>query len=367
MRAAFMLGLFGCLLASAAAAQHTDISIYSTADGGGALTTNYDFGDPQLVTSSLPGGMCPGGMCFFSSVNPGFDTADGDLPAQSLFALNPGTQVSFAVQAIAVGASVKFGSTILDAPGESVVIGSADLHVHPSWQVQAPVGLVGDWPVTFRLTTTAPGYSQSANYTLILTNGAAAPTATPTPTASAPTSTPGSATCPPAPATCSAPGKSKLVLKAPVGTPDKRVLLWKWLNGNVASPVEFGDPTTITSLTLCLYDDGALVAALPVDSGGTCDGKPCWKVTGVTGFKFTSKSGTAQGLSTLVLKAGAGKAKIIAKAKGAAVPMPTTDPLLSQTSAVTVQVVSDLGDCWGAVFAPPAKQSAAELFKDQVP
>ena len=175
------------LLALPAWAQEVELSIYSTADGSGALVVDGTL--ESRVTPRLP--FCPGGICPYSSINPGFITPTLDRPAEGLFALAPGTSVSFVAVAIDDAASVKIGSTVVDVAAESAPLGAASgLHVHPEWQVQAPEGVVGAYPVTFKLTTTASAYSESEPYTMVLSNGAATspspttqPSNTPTPTA----------------------------------------------------------------------------------------------------------------------------------------------------------------------------------------
>lgn len=191
------------LLALPARAQEVELSIFSSAAGGGMLLVDGVF--ETRVTPRLP--FCPGGICPYSSVNPGFVTPAQDRPAEGLYALRAGTAVSFVAVAIDGAASVKIGSTVIDAAGESAALGTASgLHVHPEWQVQAPQGEVGSYPVTFTLTSPAAAYADSAPYTLRLSNGAApspAPTAppsdTPTPTSTSPppTATPTSTSPPP--------------------------------------------------------------------------------------------------------------------------------------------------------------------------
>lgn len=197
------------VIAGSSAAQEVDLSIYSTADGGGALVVVGDFDTPARVTPRLP--FCPGGICPYSAVDPGFVTPSDDRLAEGLFALASGTIVGLVAIAVDDAASVKIGSTVIDAAGESASLGTAsDLHVHPEWQVQAPQGEVGTYAVTFRLTTSATAYDDSQPYTLVLSNGAAAsptatalPSDTPTPPLStpSPTATPTSEATPTA-ATC---------------------------------------------------------------------------------------------------------------------------------------------------------------------
>ena len=183
-----MVSLFVQLPVDVRAQGDVDILVRSVNSGGGALVAQFDFDAKAQVFQSV----CIGGQCLFSSTDPGFRTPPD--AAGGAFPLNPGASVGLEIVALHAGASVKVGSTVLNAAGQSATLGSAlSLHVHPSWQVTLPVGQAGDFPVTFRLTTTAPGYSPSASYTLVLTNGSLAasptPTATLTPALPSPTQT----------------------------------------------------------------------------------------------------------------------------------------------------------------------------------
>lgn len=176
-----------CATPFGARGQDVDILVFSSEDSGGALVAaEYDFSEKVLVRDRL--GFCPGGICLYSSTDPGFRSSSGSRPAESLYALDPGTPVILEVTELAPGASLKFGPDVLDEVGESTTIGTAlALHVHPEYQLQAPEGVVGDFGVSFRLTTSAPQYSSSDVVALVLTNGDAP--ATPTPPNATPTAT----------------------------------------------------------------------------------------------------------------------------------------------------------------------------------
>jgi hypothetical protein len=215
---------FALLLATPSLAQHGDVTIYSTANGGGALAVDFESGTRQIVTNRLPGGVCPGGACFYSSTDPGFMTPRADRAGEGLFALNEGTPISFVVQAIAAGTSVKFGSSVADMEGEAIRIGVVDLHEHPEWQVEARTGVVADSPVTFFLRDTSGSYDDSAPLTLVLTNNSAPPMDSPTPT---PTSTPQptpifAATTPPIATASPSPTPTLTTTATPTNTPDPR-------------------------------------------------------------------------------------------------------------------------------------------------
>jgi len=164
-----------------------DFSIYSTAPGGGSLTT-----DGTLPPAPVFPSVCLGAFCLFSATDPGFITRDAS-PGPGFFPLVAGTSVTMEIVSIADEASVLVGSKLLDEAGESASLGTAPgLHLHPTWQVTVPSSgeTESSFPVRFRLTSGAP-YVASSEYTLMLTLPAPPPTPTPVPTPSpAPTATP---------------------------------------------------------------------------------------------------------------------------------------------------------------------------------
>jgi hypothetical protein len=155
----------------------------STAANGGALGLSYDFATLNPVTSTVS----IGGLTLSTSVFPGFEWLQEDAPDLDLFALKSGTPFSMQVVSIDAGLSIKFGSVTLKAAGDSTVVGTTTRipgdHVHPEWQLLLPDGVTGTYRVSFRVTTSARGFSQSPVYALEFSN---AQEATPTLTASAP-------------------------------------------------------------------------------------------------------------------------------------------------------------------------------------
>ena len=180
-----------------------DVSIYSTAQGGGALATDFAFAPSEVFQSA-----CLGGFCLYSATDPGFITRDE--ATAGLFPLASGTGVTMEIVSIADEASVLVGSKLLDAAGESASLGVAPgLHLHPTWQVTIPAGgsPAASFPVTFRLTSSG-GYAASQTYTLSLFVAGQGPTPGPTPSPSPkPTPTP-AATATPTPAPTASPKPS---------------------------------------------------------------------------------------------------------------------------------------------------------------
>ena len=185
-RAAILLGFltsaFLCGARLPTLAQDVDVLIFSTEPGGGSLVpAEYDFDEKIQVRDSLP--FCPGGRCFYSRTDPGFRTPSGNRPTDGLYTLAPGTPVRFEIVALDAGVSFKVGAGVLKASGESTSLGTAlAMHVHPEYQLEAAEGVVGDFNLSFRLTTTSPQYSASQVRSFTLTNGDVPATQTPSPT-----------------------------------------------------------------------------------------------------------------------------------------------------------------------------------------
>ena len=157
--------------------------------------------------------------------------------------------------------------------------------------------------------------------------------------------------------TCRVASKSILVIKEPDATGAKDRLIWKWIGGTTPLAA-FGDPSTEDGYELCVYDEtsGELVAASEAPPSDFCNGKPCWKATGSTGWKYKDSGLTPDGVLLLSLKAGDGKSKIIAKGKGANLglaPLPRPLP-----AALRARLLGGADDCWESEF------SGAEVLKN---
>ena len=114
------------------------------------------------------------------------------------------------------------------------------------------------------------------------------------------------AVCPAVPMACATPGKGLFSVKQALGDPSATKLIWKWLKGS-AGDGAFGDPTTGSGFTVCVYDGGALVESHSVIGGGNCSGAPCWKTAGATGFKYKNPAGNDDGITKEYLAIVAGK------------------------------------------------------------
>lgn len=186
-----VVGILALLMVgvTSAHAQHAgDLIVGSAANGGGALKISFDFSRKVVATPSFTSG----GFTLYTTTDPGFDALVNDDPANAFYALDTNTPVRVELTAIAPlppGSifSMKFRTVTIDAVGESALDGTMpNLHYHPTWGLYLPNGVFADYAISFKLTTTAAGYSQSVPYTIIVTN-VVPPTATPSAT---PTTTP---------------------------------------------------------------------------------------------------------------------------------------------------------------------------------
>jgi cysteine-rich repeat protein len=158
------------------------------------------------------------------------------------------------------------------------------------------------------------------------------------------------------------PGKSSLQLSNKA-VDSKDSLKWKWLRGNRTTVAEYGDPINSTSYQLCLYDQTGLRVEITNPAGGLCAGKPCWKATGVKGFKYSDKELTPDGGQKITLKEGAlEKAKILLNGRGANLHLPDLTTLVQP---VVVQIQNSDGVCWETTFSGPPTKQTAEQFKDK--
>lgn len=141
----------------------SDLRVGSATRGGGELGLDYDFRRVnQLDCETIAG------IVFCSTSDPGF------VPLERaeivFFPIPEGVAVRLELTALDSGVRVAVRGTTLDAPGESVLLGSSaeELHVHPQWQVVvAPEDLARTYSVSFKLTTDAVGFDASEVYTLL--------------------------------------------------------------------------------------------------------------------------------------------------------------------------------------------------------
>jgi 6-phosphogluconolactonase (cycloisomerase 2 family) len=139
-------------------------------------------------------------------------------------------------------------------------------------------------------------------------------------------------------------------------------LQWKWTRGETTTLADFGAPLAGDDYALCLYDAGIAPqprAQMLLPADGTCGRGPCWRAKGTRGFKYGDRVRTPHGVSKAQLLAGAsGAAKIVVKARGSNLPLPSD----AFTAPVTVQLQRAGGSCWEAIFSAPIVNDA-DKFK----
>jgi hypothetical protein len=154
---------------------------------------------------------------------------------------------------------------------------------------------------------------------------------------------------------CRTPAAGKAALRLTSGTPR---LAWKWTRGAATTVADFGNPTTATSYSFCVYGGSQLLMTATAPAGGTCAGRPCW-IARSSGFRYANRLYTPTGLGRLDLRAGvAGQAKITMKGKGPSLAVPT---LPIQSLPVTAQLVNGNGTCWASTFSTTRRNDAGQL------
>ena len=157
---------------------------------------------------------------------------------------------------------------------------------------------------------------------------------------------------------CAAPdvagrGRVKLIDKLAADS-SKDAASWRWSKGT-ASKAEFGNPIQAgTDYALCVTDGGGqLLMANQVPGGGG------WRANRA-GFRFKDATLARDGIKKIILKEGAGRAKIAVDGRGANL------DIASLTSSLVLPVTVQLTNgsaCWEAVFDSDVKRNQAGQFK----
>ncbi len=239
---------------------------------------------------------------------------------------------------------------------------------------------------THTLTATSTGAATATN-TVTATNtetvtntpestATVTPTSTPTPTAAeTPTDTPTPrifACHPTAMTGCRRPlkaNKRTLFVRLDPAKPKKNRLTYEWRAGD-AFVEDYGSPDIdgCTEFTLCIYqgvDRTLVIPEVRVEPGGTCDRKPCWKKrtnsAGLTNYKYRNRHGNDNGIVKLRLTEGLmdvpPDARIIIKAKGAAIPVNTLPAASEEGKMFDLPVLSQIQARDGSVDRPVCWES----------
>jgi len=155
----------------------------SSAQGSGALTIEplplipayFDF----CLGSADPN--CAGGTLVYVGTDPGFKEADDSEadPSHSLYALPDGVTVTLEVVSIDPALSLVFNcppycvagsqteGVTLNAPQQTLLLGTTPgIHADLAWELSMPAGQpITGHAVTFKLTTTTGGFTDSVEFT----------------------------------------------------------------------------------------------------------------------------------------------------------------------------------------------------------
>jgi hypothetical protein len=173
---------------------------------------------------------------------------------------------------------------------------------------------------------------------------------------------------------CSSAG-TNMVLLAETKMPRLR---WRWRKGaSMMVQSDFGNPTTTTGYTLCLYDEIGGMATFKtgatIPAAATCGSKSCWRALSTTGWSYRDMAGGNDGIKSVVMKGGmAGKPLIKIAGAGANLLLPSdfsANQLFDQDTQVIVQLFrSDDETCWGSTFdISGTKRNDAVEFKAVTP
>ncbi len=134
------------------------------------------------------------------------------------------------------------------------------------------------------------------------------------------------------------------------------------MHGSATLVTDFGDPTASDELALCVYDASGLATGAGLPAGGVCGTKPCWRGA-PTSFKYKNRAGNPDGILSTSLKAGGdGKARIILKAKGSQLAMPSLGDI---AAPVRVQLQSRTGACWETIHPTPFLRHDDTILQDK--
>lgn len=164
------------------------MQIWSTTDGGGALTVQWDFTQKAQTFESF---CAPdNSSCLYSNIDPGFMAPTDAVAGSGYYRLVDGTTASVEIVSADAGLSMNVNGQKLYQPGDTALLGTMPtIHVHPSWQLVVPGGEFGDYHISYQLKSGSAAYADSAVYDLVVTN------VQPTPDSSTPTPTPQATPC----------------------------------------------------------------------------------------------------------------------------------------------------------------------------
>jgi hypothetical protein len=145
--------------------------------------------------------------------------------------------------------------------------------------------------------------------------------------------------------------------------PSHDTVTWSWRGGAPVGPSDFGSPTSVTDLSMCVFDETGLRLSATAPAGGTCGDRPCWTSTAHR-LSYGDEQLTPDGLLGLKLRPGPpGRTHVTARGKGA-----NLGPLsLGLSGEVTVRLKRSGGPaCWQARF-PTAHRNDTAVYEARTP
>jgi cysteine-rich repeat protein len=128
---------------------------------------------------------------------------------------------------------------------------------------------------------------------------------------------------------------------------------FQWKKGAATTAADFGNPVAAGDQTLCVFDSQNGADRLVLES--TAPAGKGWRRTGAKGFRYRSRSGAPDGLTSVVLKSGgAGKAEVLVGGMGASLGLPA----LRLGAPVTAQLEAAGGACFAGTFTSPQRNTA---------
>lgn len=106
---------------------------------------------------------------------------------------------------------------------------------------------------------------------------------------------------------------------------------------------------------LCFYDDLFVTPDLTIDlaipSGALCDGLPCWRRSGTSGFAYKDPDRTPSGIEKVVIQVKDAQGRIAVSGRGGRLGFPVMDvhdPFPFNFGWSVVMVDGSSGQCWAA-------------------
>lgn len=142
-----------------------ELFIGSTEIGGGALTTDFDFGVPVPLVFNVE----VGGFSIYSNTVPGFVPLGERDVSGAPFGLPTGTTIGMRITEIDPEVQIIWPNGLLAQAGDEVPIGDSPFDSHPTWQLSfAPGAELQPRFVSFVLTAPDGDFEDSEPYTMTL-------------------------------------------------------------------------------------------------------------------------------------------------------------------------------------------------------